>query len=71
MNLTRKDALGTALIALQNAYRIAAWFKQNIDLNDVFWIGGLAAVGYGIAQICAAAAWIVCGAAVFWMGVRR
>jgi len=45
--------------------------RRTLDLRDIFWIGGLSAVGYGIAQIHAPAAWIVCGAAVFWMGVRR
>jgi len=45
--------------------------QRTFDLRDIFWIGGLSAVGYGIAQIHAPAAWIVCGAAVFWMGVRR
>lgn len=42
-----------------------------VDLRDVFVFGGLAAVGYGIAQIHVPAAWIVVGAIVFVLGVRR
>lgn len=42
-----------------------------VDLRDTFVFGGLAAVGYGIAQIHVPAAWIVVGAVVFALGVRR
>lgn len=57
--------LRTLVALVANALSLA------FDLADVFWIVGLAAVGYGLAQIYAPGAWIVCGAAVFWMGVRR
>lgn len=40
------------------------------DLRDAFVFGGLAAVGYGLACIHPPAAWIVCGAALFWLGVK-
>lgn len=41
-----------------------------VDLQDLFVFGGLACVGYGVAQIYAPAAWIVIGAALFWLGVK-
>ena len=60
---------------MSNLHRFAAAARASlgeaIELRDVFWIAGLAAAGYGIWQIYAPAAWIVCGAAVFWLGVRR
>lgn len=42
-----------------------------LELNDVFWIAGLSAVGYGVGQIYEPAAWIVCGGTLFWMGVKK
>lgn len=48
---------------------VVTW--QAVDLRDAFWVAGLAAVGYGLSQIYPPAAWIVCGAVIFWMGVRR
>jgi len=45
--------------------------KLDIDLNDWFTFGGLAAAGYGIAQIHVPSAWIVVGTVLFLIGVRR
>lgn len=40
------------------------------DLRDVIAFGGLGLVGYGIHLIYPPAAYIVCGAALFWLGAR-
>jgi len=40
------------------------------DLRDVVTFGGLGMVGYGPSLISPPAAWIVCGTALFWLGVR-
>lgn len=42
-----------------------------VELRDVLVFGGIGMVGYGIAAIFPPAAWIFCGAAIFWLGVRR
>ncbi len=42
-----------------------------LDLRDYFTFIGLGCAFYGVAQINAASAWIVIGAAFFWLGVRR
>lgn len=42
-----------------------------VELRDCFVFGGLGAVVYGVAQINQPAAWIVGGAALFWLGIRR
>lgn len=49
---------------------ILAW-RPDIDLRDVFVFGGLAMIGNGVAAIYPPAAWIVCGVALFWLGVRH
>ena len=49
---------------------LLAW-RPDIDLRDVLVFGGLAMIGNGIAAIYPPAAWIVCGAALFWLGIRR
>lgn len=41
-----------------------------IDLRDAFVFGGLALVGYGLYAIHPSAAFIVVGAALFWMGAH-
>lgn len=41
-----------------------------LELRDVFWISGLAAVCYGTSLIYPPAAWIVGGVVIFWMGIR-
>lgn len=41
------------------------------DLRDVITFGGLACACYGIAMLSVPAAWIVGGACLFWLGVRR
>lgn len=41
-----------------------------LELRDIFWISGLASATYGISMVYEPAAWIVCGAVVFWMGLR-
>jgi hypothetical protein len=42
-----------------------------LSLRDAFAFAGLGAVGYGLWQIYAPSAWIVVGAVLFLMGVRR
>lgn len=42
-----------------------------IDLRDVFVFGGLGCAVYGIAQVHSPAAWIVGGAALFWLGIKK
>lgn len=44
--------------------------RQLVDLRDAFVFGGLGMVGYGLYLVCPPAAWIVCGVALFWLGVR-
>lgn len=41
------------------------------DLRDIFALGGLGMVFYGLAQIYQPAAWIVCGAVLFYIGRPR
>ena len=41
------------------------------DLRDVITFGGLGAACYGISLLSVPAAWIVGGAALFWLGVRK
>lgn len=48
-----------------------SWLGNTIDLRDVIAFGGLAVGCYGIAQVYEPAAWIVGGAALFWLGVRN
>lgn len=49
---------------------LRAGLVATFDLRDIFWVGGLSAVTYGVWQVHEPAAWIVCGAVLFWMGVR-
>lgn len=42
----------------------------NIDMRDVLVFGGIAAAGYGIGMVYPPAAWVFCGLAFFWLGVR-
>lgn len=42
-----------------------------VDMTDVFVFTGLGLVGYGLHQIYAPIAFVVVGAALFWLGVRR
>lgn len=49
---------------------LARDYAGAVDLRDVFVFGGLVAIGYGINMIYPPAAWIVCGAVLFWLGVR-
>lgn len=41
-----------------------------VDLRDAFVFSGLALVGYGLFSVYPPAAFIVVGAALFWMGAR-
>jgi len=40
------------------------------DLRDVIAFGGLGMVAYGVHLIYQPAAFIVCGAVLFWLGAR-
>ncbi len=42
-----------------------------IDCRDVVTFGGLALIGYGAQLIFEPAAYIIIGAGLFWLGVRR
>jgi hypothetical protein len=42
----------------------------DIDIRDVLVFGGIAAAGYGVGMIYPPAAWIFCGLALFWLGVK-
>lgn len=42
-----------------------------VDLRDIFAFGGLGCTTYGVAQYSIPAAWIVCGAVLLALGVRR
>jgi len=42
-----------------------------LELRDIFVFGGLGAITYGVAQIHEPSAWIVVGAALFVLGLRR
>lgn len=41
------------------------------DMQDVLVFGGLASVCWGLAQVYPPAAWIVGGAVLFWLGIKR
>ena len=41
-----------------------------VDLRDALVFGGIAAAAYGISMIYPPAAWIFCGLALFWLGIR-
>ena len=49
---------------------LLAW-RPDVDVRDLIVFGGLAMIFNGIAAIFPPAAWITCGAALFWLGVRR
>lgn len=44
--------------------------KRELTIKEYFVFGGLALIGYGIAQIYPPAAWIAIGSALFIMGSR-
>lgn len=50
--------------------KLAKRLRPDIDLRDVLVFGGIGAAGYGISMIYPPAAWIFCGLALFWLGVR-
>lgn len=63
---------------MPSASDLAAFFsrggravRNTFDLRDAFAFGGLALVAIGLWQIYPAAAFIVSGAALFWLGVRK
>jgi hypothetical protein len=54
--------------------RIRAWLaglRKLVDLNDAHAYGGLAMLGYGLQQLWPGVGWVICGAALFWLGVRK
>lgn len=51
--------------------RLLVTIAQAVDLRDVFVACGLGAIGYGIGQIYPPAAWIVIGAVILILGIRR
>lgn len=53
------------------AARCAKLLAQvDVDFRDAITFGGLALAGYGLHAVYPPAAWIICGAALFWLGVR-
>jgi hypothetical protein len=50
--------------------RLAKAIVGAFDLRDVFVFGGLGCAAFGLHQVYEPAAWIVSGAALFWLGVR-
>lgn len=52
--------------------RRGAFFCTHMcDLRDLFAFGGLGLMGYGIALIFMPGGFIVIGAGLFWLGVRK
>lgn len=51
--------------------QFAAFVRREFDVEDLFVFGGLACAAYGIAQVYPPAAWIVTGAVLFGLGVKR
>lgn len=45
-------------------------FVELFDLRTTVSLGGLGMVGYGLSLIYPPAAYIVCGAVLFWLGAR-
>lgn len=45
-------------------------FAELFDLRTTVSLGGLGMVGYGLSLIYPPAAYIVCGAVLFWLGAR-
>lgn len=68
--IRRRVALVGAAIA-RTAWAVAGFVREELGLREVLVIGGLASVGHGIHLIHQPAAWIVVGAVVFLLGVRR
>ncbi len=50
-----------------------AWkrLQAEFGLRELFVFGGLASAVYGISQVSEPAAWVIGGAVLFWLGVRR
>lgn len=51
--------------------KIMAAAAARVDLRDVFVFGGLGCAVYGVSGYSVPAAWIVAGAVLFTLGVRR
>lgn len=49
----------------------AAGVAVAIEMRDMCAFGGLALVARGLHEVYSPAAWIVCGIALFWLGVKR
>lgn len=43
---------------------------RSIETRDVITFGGLAMVGFGLHSVYPPASFVVCGAALFWLGIR-
>jgi hypothetical protein len=61
------DLMRRAVLAVARVQNLS----DVLNLRDVFVFSGLAAVGYGVAQVSVPAAWVVVGGIVFLLGVRR
>lgn len=44
--------------------------RPDVNMRDVLVFGGIASAAYGINLIYPPAAWIFCGLALFWLGIR-
>lgn len=69
--MASNPALGPLPALLKRSRSAAKIVSAAFDLRDVFVFGGLAMVGYGLSEVYAPSAWLVVGAALFWLGVRK
>lgn len=52
--------------------KLKKWLSElQPDMQDLLVFGGLGCAVVGTAMIFAPAAWILAGAALFWLGVKR
>jgi len=55
----------------QGMARALRLLRTVIALRDLFMFSGLTGMFYGIWQVYPPAAWVVVGAVLFWLAVRR
>jgi hypothetical protein len=58
--------------------RLLAWMRSTVgavrkavDVQDAHVYGGLMCACVGVAQVHQPGAWVLAGAALFWLGVRK
>jgi len=55
----------------QGTERALRLLRDAFDVRDLFMLSGLSGMFYGIWQVYPPAAWMVVGAVLFWLAVRR